>query len=94
MKLVLAQAIILAATLATSFAHAEGQVIARKDLPAAIAGDSAKKDAKFPGVPSCAKGRLVTTEWPASVEKKDHKCADAQTLYVCAAFGKLSIRCE
>ena len=93
MKLVLAQAIILAATLATSFAHAEGQVIARKDLPAAIAGDSAKA-VKFPGVPSCAKGRLVTTEWPASVEKKDHKCADASQLYVCAAFGKISIRCE
>ena len=93
MKLVLTQAIILAATLATSFAHAEGKFIARKDLPAAVAGD-AKKAPKFPGVPSCAKGRLVTTEWPASVEKKDHKCADASQLYVCAAFGKISIRCE
>ena len=93
MKLVLTQAIILAATLATSFAHAEGKFIARKDLPAAVA-TVAKKSAKFPGVPSCAKGRLVTAEWPASVERKDHKCADASQLYVCAAFGKLSIRCE
>jgi hypothetical protein len=92
MKLVLTQAIILALTLAASFAHAEGKVIARKDLPDAIA--SAQKAPKFPGIPSCAKGRMVTTEWPASVDKTDHKCADSSTLYVCAAFGKLSIRCE
>jgi hypothetical protein len=93
MKLVLTQAIILALTLASSFANAEGKVIARKDLPAAIASD-AKKAPKFPGIPSCAKGRMVTTEWPASVDKTDHKCADSSTLYVCAAFGKLSVRCE
>ena len=91
--LILAQAFAIAATLYAGFAHAEGKVIARKDLPAAVQGD-AKKASKFPGVPSCAKGRLVTKDWPESVDKAGHKCADAQTLYVCAAFGKLSVRCE
>jgi hypothetical protein len=71
---------------------AEGKVIAKKDLPASI--QAAKNAPKFPGIPSCAKGRLETTEWPASVDKDKHPCADAQTLYVCAAFGKVSVRCE
>ena len=92
------QSIAIAASLYAGFAHAEGKVIARKDLPAAVQGD-AKAAPKFPGIPSCAKGRLETNVWPESVSKtsesgKAHKCADAQTLYVCAAFGKLSVRCE
>ena len=92
------QSIAIAASLYAGFAHAEGKVIARKDLPAAVQGD-AKAAPKFPGVPPCANGRLETTVWPESVSKtsesgKAHKCADAQTLYVCAAFGKLSVRCE
>lgn len=96
--LIAAQATIIAATLYAGFAHAEGKVIARKDLPAAVQGD-AKKESKFPGIPSCAKGRLETNVWPESASKtteagKAHKCADAQTLYVCVAFGKLSVRCE
>ena len=91
--LILAQAVIVASLLHCAFARAEGKVITRKDLPAAVQGDS-KKAPKFPGIPSCAKGRIVTTTWPESVEKANHKCADATTLYVCAAFGKISIRCE
>ena len=84
--------LILTASLAAN--AAEGKIIARKDLPAAIQGSTAKKAPKFPGVPSCAKGRLETTTWPESVAKGGHKCADASTLYVCASFGKISVRCE
>jgi hypothetical protein len=36
--LILAQATLIAATLYAGFAHAEGKVIARKDLPAAVRG--------------------------------------------------------
>jgi hypothetical protein len=70
-----------------------GTVVPRKDLPAAVAG-TAKKAEKFPGIPACANGRLVTHDWPPSVEKDGHECAVASELYVCAAFGKISVRCE
>ena len=70
-----------------------GKFVAKDDLPQAVKSD-AKKEGKFPGFPSCAKGRIVTTTWPDSVEKTGHKCADASELYVCASFGRLSVRCE
>ena len=95
------QSIAIAATLYASFAHAEGKVIARKDLPAAVQATE-KKAPKFPGIPACAKGRLVT-DWGTVMDLDDamtaekvqsHKCAESKTVYACAAFGKLSVRCE
>lgn len=85
------------------------KVIKKADLPASIVSFSAKKTPKFPGVPACSKGRAVMTwnevnalpgpekdsvaTYPGDTGG-DHKCSDAKTLYVCVAFGKLSIRCE
>jgi hypothetical protein len=97
-KTLIAQLVLISATLYAGFAGAEGKVaegkvIARKDLPQAMTAKTTKAP-KFPGIPACAKGRLQTDVWPAGSEQKGHKCADAQTLYVCAAFGKLSIKCE
>jgi len=84
---------------ATAYA-AEGKVIPRDDLPAAIkTTPKSAASAKFPGVPACRKGRLETTTSDEIVktylsDHPAHKCAEASTVYVCAAFGNLSIRCE
>ena len=77
----------------SAFAADKGQVIPRDKLPASMTAKAAK-EAKFPGIPSCAKGRLVSNEWPQSVEQKGHPCQDSNDLYLCAAFGKVSIKCE
>jgi hypothetical protein len=77
----------------SAFAADKGTVIPRDKLPASMTAKVAK-EAKFPGVPSCAKGRIIVDKWPTSVEQADHPCKDAQDLYVCVAFGKISVKCE
>jgi hypothetical protein len=81
---------------------AEGKIIKRADLPEAVkAAKSAKKASKFPGIPSCSVGRLET-DWSTVMDigswdetrVKAHACGSAKTVYVCSAFGKLSVRCE
>jgi hypothetical protein len=77
-----------------------GQFIAKDDLPQVVKEQSAKKEPKFPGIPSCAKGRVLLTNHDSEPlltwagEHQDHKCFGADKLYVCASFGKLSVRCE
>ena len=77
----------------SSFAADKGQVIPRDKLPASMTAKVAK-EAKFPGLPACAKGRTIITTWPESVTKDGHPCQDANDLYACVAFGKVSVKCE
>lgn len=76
-----------------------GKFIAKEDLPAVIKAGSAKKEAKHPGFPSCAKGRIVTT-WDVvlaeflETNRDKHACADAKEVYACQAFSKASVRCS
>ena len=77
----------------SAFAADKGQVIPRDKLPASMTA-KVKADPKFPGLPACAKGRVVSNEWPQSVEQKGHPCQDANDLYLCSAFGKVSVKCE
>jgi len=80
----------------------KGKVIAKKDLPAAIATPAkAKGSTKFPGVPACSKGRMLTdisTVMDLDDSRpdwwKNHKCYGKPEVYICTAFGKLSVRCE
>ena len=96
--LVIAQATVLALTLAAGFAHAEPTIVKKSDLPALKGGKVATAD-KSP-IPTCFAGdraKLASTdplltEWVASHEK--HACAGASTLYVCRAGKNLSVRCE
>jgi len=97
---------IVALSIAASGAEpTKGKLVKRADLPAAIQAPKASKTAaKFPGVPSCRVGRLET-DWgtvydltpgdakPSEVWAK-HACQGKDTVYVCAAFGKLSVRCQ
>ena len=71
-----------------------GKVIPRDELPESIKAQTGKKEAKFPGIPSCAKGRMLTTTWPESVPQDKHPCKDSSELYLCVSFGKVSVRCE
>jgi hypothetical protein len=79
----------------------EGKIIKRADLPETIKTAKKDKSAKFPGIPSCNVGRLETDwstvmdigEW-SEAKVKAHSCASSKTVYVCSAFGKLSVRCE
>jgi hypothetical protein len=77
----------------SAFAADKGAVIPRDKLPASMTAKEVKP-AKFPGLPACSKGRLVVTEWPESVKQDKHPCADSSELYVCTAFGKVSVKCE
>ena len=88
-------ALVIAFALSTYTAAfaAEGKIIPRAELPASVA-KTAKKEPKFPGIPACARGRLETSTWPESVSQDKHPCKDAQNIYVCQAFGKISVRCE
>lgn len=92
--------IIIALTLSTSALAESGKVIPRAELPEAVKSSSSKGPAKFPGIPACSKGRIETSDRAAEplatffAEHQDHKCASAATVYVCVAFGKLSVRCE
>jgi hypothetical protein len=94
--LVIAQATIIALTLAAGFAHAE--TVKKGDLPATLKG--AKVKAEKSPIPTCFAGdraKLASTdplltEWVASHEK--HACASASTLYVCRSGKNLSVRCE
>ena len=82
------------AAFAADKAPAAGTIIKRADLPAAVTA-SAKKASKFPGVPSCAVGRVLLEELPDWQEDNaSHKCAKSTALYVCQSFGRLSVRCD
>jgi hypothetical protein len=98
-------AILALASWAGAAEPTRGKVIPRAELPAAIqAPRTSKTAAKFPGVPSCRVGRLET-DWgtvydltpgdakPSEVWAK-HACQGKDTVYVCAAFGTLSVRCQ
>jgi hypothetical protein len=79
----------------------KGAVIAKKDLPASITAKSAKTAKHSDSIPSCAKGRLVSAwgdiakaDGIEKVDTESHPCFAENEIYVCRAFGKLSIRCE
>jgi hypothetical protein len=94
-------AILALASWAGAAEPAKGKVIPRAELPADIqAPKTSKTAAKFPGVPSCRMGRLETSEYDTEPlltwrgQNQNHKCFDAKVVYVCAAFGRLSVRCQ
>lgn len=99
MKHLIIAAIVFASATAFASEPTKGKFIPKDELPAAIQAP-AKKAPKFPGVPTCAKGRLEITDhdsepmltWRGA--NQGHRCYDAGTVYVCAAFGKLSVKCE
>lgn len=105
MRTLIATLVLSLATCAVSlaaFGAEKGNVIPRKDLPASITAQSAKKAPKFPGIPACAKGRILT-DWGTVMDLDDsltpdkvreHKCSESKAIYACAAFGKMSVRCE
>lgn len=94
-------AIILSMFAAQQTVFAAGKVITKADLPESIKTAKKDKAAKFPGIPSCSVGRLET-DWSTVMDIGDwdepkvkaHACNSAKNVYVCAAFGKLSVRCE
>ena len=93
--LILAQATIIALTLAAGFAHAE--TVKKADLPALKGG---KVKAAPNAIPTCFAGDrakldasdATVKEWASTHEK--HPCAGASVVYVCRAGKNLSVRCE
>lgn len=94
-------AVILAGLSLAFGAETKGKVIATKDLPPSITSKAKSTANKFPGIPACSMGRMLTdmsTVMDLDDSRPDwwksHKCYNKPEVYVCTAFGKLSVRCE